>query len=311
MAARWSALAAIPGGGYRIGPMRGTCIVIGLLGLGWFAAGTADAQIRRTKKKEQVYLTPRDARAAALNRSSVTEKEFQDYVWNSAHDTMPLDVLIRKDVRRSEETPFWSRYSVWADATIPWRSAEFGAGKLAAESLQRPGLEDREAASKLPESDFVAKDPVNAIYAAVYRHFFDYRARGFGKDGRAKNDELRVHNPNLKDVYFIGLGPHITNVPDSLIAALQNDPNLVRDKVELRPLAKVLEVTAEAIRDRDTGAYGPAFRVDEVGPETDGEVKVTATFTEREGFWFTRELTLRRGTTGAWEVASDGDYALR
>jgi len=291
--------------------MRGTCIVIGLLGLGWLAAGSADAQIRRTKKKEQVYQTPRGGIAEKLGRSSLTDDEFNGYLWNFAHDTMEQDVLIRKDVRRSEETPFWSRRSVWADATIPWRSAEFGAGKFSAEAIQRPGLPDRDAASQLPETDYMAKDPVNAIYATVYRHFFDYRAQGFGKNARAQNDKLRVNNPGLTDVYFLGLGPHITDVPGSLLAALQNDPNLLRDKVTLRPLSKVLEVTDEAIRDRDTGAYGPAFRVDAVGPEKDGEVKVLATFTEREGFWFTRELTLRQGKAGVWEVAADADYALR
>ena len=138
------------------------------------------------------------------------------------------------------------------------------AGKFSAEAIQRPGLPDRDAASQLPETDYMAKDPVNAIYATVYRHFFDYRAQGFGKNARAQNDKLRVNNPGLTDVYFLGLGPHITDVPGSLLAALQNDPNLLRDKVTLRPLSKVLEVTDEAIRDRDTGAYGPAFRVDAV-----------------------------------------------
>ncbi len=266
---------------------------------------TAGAQIVRTAKKPEVYTTPQDVIGKKLGRNNISEQEFNGYMWNFSHDTMPLDVKIRKFVMRSEESPFWSRRMVWASATMPWRSAAFGVGKLSSEARQRPTLADRDAASQLSERDYGTKADDNAILAAAYRHFFDYRMQGFGNDARRENVKMKVG-----DVYFLGTGPHISDAPPSLVAALQNDPDIKRDKVTLRPLSKVLEVTGEAIRDRDTGAYGPAFRVDDIGQVQNGEVKVTVTFTEREGFWFTRELTLRPGKNG-WEVARDSDYAMQ
>jgi hypothetical protein len=282
--------------------MKLACV---LIGMGMLGAIDAGAQVVIVKKKPDIFGTPRDSIAKKLGRREISDDEFNGYMWNFSRDTMEQDVRIRQYVVDSETTPFRSRRMVWADATMPWRAAEFGVGPLSSEAQQRPVLEDRDAAARNPELDYSAKPDDTAILAAAYRHFFDYRMEGFGKTSREENAKLKVN-----DVYFLGFGPHITDAPPSLLAALQNDPDIQRDKVKLRPLSKVLEVTAEAIRDRDTGAYGPAFRVDSIGQVENGEVKVLVTFTEREGFWFTRELTLRQGKT-SWEVASDTDYALR
>lgn len=280
--------------------MRLAYLLVAMLGLG---VGHAEPRPVRTTKKQETYETPRDIIGRKLKRS-LSEDEFNGYMWNFSRDTMAHDVRIRKYVQQSETDPFAMRRAVWADATMPWRAAEFGNGELTSIARQRPTLEDRDAAARLPEREYPSKDRDDAILAAAYRHFFDYRAQGFGKDAREANAKLKVG-----DVYFLGLGPHIAEAPPSLIAALQNDPDIKRDKVTLRPLKKVLEVTGEAIRDRDTGAYGPAFRVDDIGPVEKGEVKVMVTFTEREGFWFTRELTLRPGKIG-WEVSKDTDYPI-
>ena len=100
------------------------------------------------------------------------------------------------------------------------------------------------------------------------------------------------------DVYFLGLGPHIAEAPPSLIAALQNDPDIRRDKVTLRPLEKVLEVTGEAIRDRDTGAYGPAFRVDDIEAATRRLAANGVKMLSDEMDYISRRLRLFEGPEG-------------
>jgi hypothetical protein len=131
--------------------------------------------------------------------------------------------------------------------------------------------------------------------AAVFRHFFEYRARGFGKD---------------TTVYYLGLGPHKDDAPPSLIAALQNDPVVKRDKITLRPATRSLEITDAEIRDLDTGAYGVVFRIDDIGPvEANGDVKVTGTFGERDGFFFTQQFTLRNEKDG-WKVVKETDLPV-
>ncbi len=282
--------------------MRGGLLSIAL---GLAASLAADGQAFRTKNKEQIFLTPKDALATKLGRVKLSDEEANSFMWNFSHDTMPSDEKIRRNIRQSEETPYWTRRSVWADATMPERMAEFGAGRYSALAVDDPTPFDRWMASQLPERDYATKADDLAILAAVYRHFFGYRGMGMGADAHNENVLLR-----RKDVYFLGLGPHLVDAPASLLAALQADPGIVRDGIVLRPLSKVLEVTGEAIRDRDTGAYGLAFRVDDVGPPKDGVVRVMATFNEREGFWFTRELTLRPGRNGL-EVAEDADSALK
>jgi hypothetical protein len=254
--------------------------------LALFCAGGAQAQLfLKQKKTEEKFPEPKSEK--------LTEKQWQDQLWATMTNTMPSDKLIRENVVRSETTPFWSRRSVWSDQTMAQRSAEFGGGKLSDEAGEPPTLGDRWAASQLPEAQYSSKSEDDAILAAVYRHFFDYHAKGFAKDAT---------------VYFLGLGPHKSDAPPSLIAALQSDPVLKRDGMKLRPASRSLEVTDDAIRDRDTGAYGPVFRVDEISPAKDGATKVVATFSERDGFWFTRDLTLQQGKAG-WDVIRDDSHA--
>jgi hypothetical protein len=276
-----------------------------LIALGALGIIPADAQLfQKPKDPTANFETPRTRLDEKLGRKhrGLTPEEYRSYMWDFSKATMDQDIKIRKNIVQSEETPFWSRRSVWADATMPARAAEFGAGKYAREAGERPTMEDRRQASQLPEAEYSTKGEDDAVLAAVFRHFFGYRAQGFG--GAAHRENVRLKR---SDVYFLGLGPHIIDVSPSLIAALQNDPALKRDGIVLRPLSKVLEVTDEAIRDRDTGAFGPAFRVDDVGIANNGEVRVLATFTERDGFWFSRELTLRQGKNG-WQVETDADF---
>jgi hypothetical protein len=250
-------------------------------------ATSASAQILGSKARNEEYADPKP--------KDLTAEQWRQQQWDLRAATDPSDLKARKNIVTSGSTPFWSRYSVWADATMPWRAAEFGAGKLSHEAAQRPGMDDRAAASMLPEANYPGKTQDDAIRAAVYRYFFGYRARGFAQKST---------------VYFLGLGPHLVDAPPSLIAALQNDPVLKKDGIMLRPVSKSFEVTDEAIRDRDTGAYGPVFRVDDIGLVRDGTVDVTATFSERDGHWFTRDLTLKLDKSGAWQVVRDADYAL-
>jgi hypothetical protein len=259
-----------------------------LAGLCVACATSASAQVLTPKKKVQEYTKPKPA--------GLSEQQWDQRQWDLRAETDPSDFAIRENVVESETNPFLSRFSVWADATMPWRSKEFGAGKLSYEAMEGPTAADRAAASKLPEADYPGKAQDNAILAAVYRYFFGYRSHGFAKDST---------------VYFLGLGPHLADAPQSLIAALQRDPVLKKDGVTLRPATRSFEVTDEAIRDRDTGAYGPVFRVDGISLVKNGEAQVVATFSEREGFWFTRVLTLRQDAkTGAWQVVRESDYPL-
>jgi hypothetical protein len=281
--------------------MRLAYFLVGFLG---FGVAQAEPRPVRTTKKQETFQSPKDLITLKRNRKFSSADEFNGYMWNFSRETMGDDVRLRKLESLSETDPFWMRRAVWADATMPWRMAEFGSGKLTSTARQRPTLDDRDAASRLPEREYATKDSDDAILATAYRHFFDYRSQGLGREARDENAKLKVG-----DVYFLGLGPHLAEAPPSLIAALQNDPDIRRDKITLRPLKKVLEVTGEAIRDRDTGAYGPAFRVDDIGRVDKGEVKVMVTLGEREGFWFTRELTMRQGKAG-WEVTKDSDYAI-
>jgi hypothetical protein len=276
-------------------------VALGVLA-SWSASGQSAMAV---KNKEEIFNTPLDAIQAKLKRVQFTEDDLNSYMWSFSHDTMGQDVKIRRNIGESETGPYWSRRSVWADATMAARMKEFGAGRYAHEAILLPTTQDRWLASQMPEADYPDKSEHLAILAAVYRHFFGYRAQGMGREAHAENTRLRV-----KDVYFLGLGPHVIDAPASLLAALQADPGIQRDGIRIQPLRNVLEVTDEAIRDRATGAYGIAFRVDEIGEVRDGELHVAATFTEREGFWFTRELTLRQGKDG-WSVTGDADYATR
>ncbi len=271
--------------------MRNAYLLAGLIALGM---GAAQGQIFFTQKKiEQKFDTPATRLEAKLKKT-LTEEELAGYMWQFRADTDPIDLKIRNNIVQSETTPFRSRRSVWADETMVARAAEFGAGKYSAEAIEIPTMEDRIAASRLPEAAYGTKAGNDAILATVYRHFFNYRTKGFAK---------------YSTVYFLGQGPHKDDIPPSLLAALQNDPQLKRDGVKLRPASRSMEITDAEIRDRDTGAYGPVFRVDDVSLEKDGVVKVMASFSERDGFWFTRELTLRQDK-GIWSVVKDNDYPI-
>jgi hypothetical protein len=259
-----------------------------LAGVFLACVATAPAQLLTSRQKTETYADPKPAK--------LTEPQWLQQQWDLRAATDPSDHAIRKNVVESETNPFWSRFSVWADATMPWRAKEFGAGKLSHEAGANPSMEDRAAASRLPEADYPGRAADSAILAAVYRYFFGYRSHGFAKDST---------------VYFLGLGPHLADAPPSLVAALQNDPTLKKDGVTLRPATKSFEIVGDGIRDRDTGAYGPVFRVDGISLAKNGEAQVVATFSERDGFWFTRVLTLRQDAkTGAWQVVREGDYAL-
>jgi hypothetical protein len=298
---------------YRPLPMRALSVFTGILmtlAAGVFAQDaqpdpTQSAQkpetlpgLVRTAKKPAIYTTPRP--------EGVSDKDWQTRLWNTMTDNDPSELAIRNDRSRLETTPFWSRFSVWSDATTPERSASFGVGKLSDEAAERPSLEDRRNASQSPDVPYSSQAQDNAIFAAVYRYFFGYRSRGFGANAHALNQKLHVG-----DVYFIGFGPHVADPPASFLAALQADPGLKRDGVTLCPLSRSLEVTDDAIRDRDTGAYGLAFRIDDVTPGKDGDMDVLATFSERDGFWFSRELTLRQNKSGSWNVVADDPCTVR
>jgi hypothetical protein len=265
-----------------------------LIGLVMCCAGGAQAQFFFTQKKVEPKFDSPTSRLEEKLRKSLTEQELARYMWQFRTDTDPFDLKIRQNIVQSETTPFRSRRSVWADETMPARAAEFGAGKYSDEAIELPTIGDRWAASQLPEANYTTKVQDDAILATVYRHFFEYRTLGFAKNAT---------------VYFLGQGPHKDDIPPSLLAALQSDPQLKRDGVKLRPASRSLEITAAEIRDRDTGAYGPVFRVDDVSLEKDGEVRVMASFSERDGFWFTRELTLQQGK-GGWAVVKDNDYPI-
>lgn len=265
------------------------------LGLAMACLGIAPAQIRPTKKKEDIFFTP--ARALSERQKllrTLSEEEYGAYLWDFSRAHQPQEETLHRDIIQSETGPFLSRRSVWSSETIVPRSAEFGAGKYSKEAGSRAMPSDRRAASQLPENPYPGKAEDDAILSAVYRHFFAYRQRGFAKD---------------TTVYFLGLGPHAADAPPSVLAKLDADPGLVKAGISLRPLSKSMEITDDALRDRDTGAYGAAFRVDEIGPVVAGEVKVLATFSERDGFWFTRRLTLRPGPAG-WQVVKDDDLSL-
>lgn len=274
--------------------MKWTGIVLAGVWLVGSIAAT-HAQLLRRPKSEDTFETPRDVLGRKLGRS-LSEDDFYAYMYDFSRRTMPSEIALKKNIEQSETGPFRSRRSVWADATIVPRMREFGAGPLAAEAIERPTLADRNAASANPRPDYPGRLDEEAIMAGVYRHFFDYRNQGFAKDA---------------DVYFLGAGPHVIDVSPGLLAALQSDPRLKSAGIRLQPMHQVLEVTNEALRDRETGGTGPAFRVDEIGLVQDGDVRVVATFGEREGFWFTREMTLRRDRNGGWTVAEDRDLPTR
>jgi len=272
--------------------MKSVGLLIGVLLL---TAGGAQAQIFLSQKKtEPEFDTPMRRIGDKLGNKNISEDALAGYMWQFRADTDWLDQKIKKNIVQSEEGPFWSRRSVWADETMAARAAEFGAGKYSKEAMEVPTISDRRAASELPEANYGTKLQDDAILATVYRHFFTYRALGFAKDST---------------VYFLGQGPHKDDIPPSLLVALQNDPQLKRDGVTLRPASRSMEITAAEIRDRDTGAFGPVFRVDDVGEEKDGKIKVMASFSEKDGFWFTRELTLQRSKDG-WTVVKDDDYPI-
>lgn len=280
-------------GSYGRASMRRVSTVFCLVGV-CVGGAVAQDRITKTKKKEEVFITPTDALSERMRRN-YTDQDARDYYWQVREDTMPSERKVVKGVEKSETTPWRSAHSLWASQTMVQRSRERGAGELSKKATEGPTLGERLDASRNPEVGYPGKSRDDAILAAVYRHFFGYRARGFGRD---------------TTVYFLGLGPHKEDAPPSVIASLQKDPTVVRDKVTLRPASRSLEVTDAEIRDLDSGAYGAVFRVDEIGPvEANGDVKVTATFGEKNGFFFTQQLTLR-DEKGAWKVVGESDLPV-
>ncbi len=242
------------------------------------------------KKKEIVYRTPMIALGEKFKRK-LTEQEYRDHLWNLRRSTQREEDLLRENLGESESGPFLSRRSVWASETMTRRAAEFGRGKYTKEASSRISATDRWNASQTAETSYPGKAQDDAIAAAVYRHFFDYRKLGFGRK---------------TTVYFLGYGPHAADAPPSILLGLDSDTRLEKEGITLRPMSKLMEVTDDAIRDRDTGAYGAAFRVDAIGPIENGSVKVNVAFSERDGFWFARQFTLQQGKSG-WTVVRDDD----
>ncbi|MGH8048077.1 MAG: hypothetical protein ACREKL_12615, partial [Chthoniobacterales bacterium] len=196
--------------------------------------------ILQQKKKEVEFYTPATALGQKLH-PNLTDQEIRDYHWQVREDTMPSELKIVRNVVTSETTPWLSARSLWGSETMVQRSAERGAGELSKRATEEAKPIDRWLASQMPEQNYPGKSQDDAILAAVYRHFFGYRARGFGRD---------------TTVYFLGLGPHAADAPPSVVAGLESDPTIKHDGVKLRPVSKSLEVTDDAIRDRDTGEYG-------------------------------------------------------
>lgn len=271
------------------------CLLIAVCLFGAPLAMLPAQTITPTKKEEVIFEEPADRIRVKLRRATLSQEELYAHMWGLRRDTDPDDDAIRRNVRQSAEGPFRSRYSVWASQTMTRRAAEFGAGDLSYEARAMITPADRAIALEQPEANYFDKAEQEALLRAVYRYLFTYRSRGFAPD---------------TTVYFLGFGPHLADAPPSLLASLEGDPLLQRDKLVVRPLSKLLEVTNEAIRDRDTGAYGAAFRVDEIGaPDANGDVKVLIAFNERDGLWFSRDLTLRSGPQG-WSVVADNDHEM-
>ncbi len=271
------------------------CLFLAACLLGGMLPALQAQRITPTKNKEQIFETPEDRIRVKLRRTSMSQEEHYGHMWTLRRDTDADDAAIRRNVLESAEGPFRSRYSVWASQTMTRRAAEFGGGELSYEARATLTPADRAIALEQPEPQYFDKAEQQAMLAAVYRYLFTYRSRGFAPD---------------TTVYFVGFGPHLADAPPSLLAALESDATLERDKVRIRPLSKLLEVTNEAIRDRDTGAYGAAFRVDAVSaPDAQGDVTVLVAFNERDGLWFSRDLTLRPGPQG-WTVVADNDHVI-
>lgn len=263
-------------------------VLIGLL-TALIASVHAHAQLRQVKKREEVYMTPRLAKEKVPS-----EKAWNQMLWDLMHETMPSDEAIRANVVESETGPFYMAKSVSGDATMPLRSRKFGAGEPSYSENRSWTMEDRKRATELPESQYAQKAEDEAIQEAIFRHFFEYRQRGFAP---------------YATTYMLGLGPHAEDAPTGVIERLGQLESLKKEKIEVVPASRALEITEAAIRDRETGAYGVVFRVDRVGLEEDGTVKAIGSFSERDGFWFTREFTLKKGP-GGWQVIGERDLAI-
>ncbi len=201
---------------------------------------------------------------------------------------------LRRDVEQSQVQPFKMAMSLVRSQTVVERSANFGIGDAANAARRQPTLDDRDAASRQPEaaSSITAKD--DAILTAVFQHFFGYRDLGFAKDA---------------SVYFLGVGSATGAPSPGVLAKLADSAEIKERGIVIRPASKAMFVIEDGIRDADSGSYGALFRVDDITPQADGSVTVTASFSERDMHVFTKTLVLRN-VRGVWKVVSDADYRV-
>jgi hypothetical protein len=175
------------------------------------------------------------------------------------------------------------------------RSRSSVEGKLLGSPGHNATLDERIAASTIRERPYPEMDSDVAVMEAVYRRMLGYREMGFATGVKT---------------FFLGSGELGDDPPSVVVDRLQTASDLGKAGLTMLPFSRALPVSRDGILDRRTLERGVVFRVNSTNRMADGTVTAVGSFSERDGFYFTKEFRLREREDGNYEILSERDYAV-
>lgn len=209
-------------------------------------------------------------------------------------ETRPDNQTAKDNVVESQLGPFISRQVLVRSQTAPERSKNFGVGEAVRRAHRMAGLPERAMGSYQPVRMFPGRDRTNAVRAAVFRHLIDYRRVGYETDA---------------EVQFLALGDVGCDPDPDLVAAIQAYPYVEEQKLTVVPVSRAITTIDHGILDRMTGEQGPIYRVDDILPLGNGNVRAVASFSRGDANFYTRIYELEQ-VDDVWRVISDQPFRI-
>ncbi len=222
----------------------------------------------------------------------ITLQELYERQYETREEEMELKV--NRDVQ--ETAAHRQARTLAKSASTVARSRSSVQGKLIGAPGDVATLDERIAASTIRERPYPEMDSDVAVMEAVFRRMLEYRELGFARDVKT---------------FFLGSGALGDDPPSVVVDRLQSASDKGKAGLTMLPFSRALPVSRDGILDRRTLDRGVVFRVNSINRLEDGSVKALGSFSERDGFYFTKEYSLKEGEDGNYEIVSERDYNVR
>ncbi len=215
-------------------------------------------------------------------------------LYERQYETRDEELLLKANRDTQETAVHRQARSLLKSASSVERSRSSVEGKLIGSPGHSPTLDERIAASTVRELPYPEMDSDVAVMEAVFRRMLEYRDLGFAT--------------NVK-TFFLGSGELGDDPPTAVVERLQAASDEGEAGLTMLPFSRALSVSRDGILDRQTLERGVVFRVNSMDRQEDGTVEALGSFSERDGFYFTKQFTLEPGDDGNYSIVAERDYA--